>query len=126
MLSRLLLLLLMLTLLAVSARAQDLPRKHNGDQIAVKVVEIMPLQPRYIGPDHSDTLLLMATVSLVRYANNTRELRHPLNDNTITETVDLLAGLSLKQRMDQGRQDATSHYDYTHQGPFVGALVATL
>ena len=77
MLTRLLLLLPLLALLAVSARAQDLLTKRNGDEIAVNVLEITPSEVRYRRSDNPDGPLISVwktDVFMVRYANGTKEL----------------------------------------------------
>ncbi|GAB3588044.1 hypothetical protein [Hymenobacter daeguensis] len=77
MLTRLLLLLPFLLLLAGAARAQDLLTKRNGEEIAVKVVEITPAEVRYRRTDNPDGPLISvwkSEVFMVRYANGTKEV----------------------------------------------------
>ncbi len=80
MLTRLLLLLPLLALLAGPARAQDLLTKRNGDEIAVKVVEITPAEVKYRRTDNPDGPLISvwrSDVFMVRYANGTKEVFNP-------------------------------------------------
>ncbi|MBO2010472.1 hypothetical protein [Hymenobacter negativus] len=77
MLTRLLLLLPCLFLLAGAARAQDMLTKRNGEEIAVKVIEITPAEVRYRRTDNPDGPLISVwktDLFMVRYANGTKEL----------------------------------------------------
>ncbi|WP_210513699.1 hypothetical protein [Hymenobacter terricola] len=77
MFARLLLLLPLLALLAGPARAQDLLTKRNGEEVAVKVVEITPAEVRYRRTDNPDGPLISVwktEVFMIRYANGTKEM----------------------------------------------------
>ena len=78
MFTRLLLLCSLLVLLVVGpARAQDLLTKRNGDEVAVKVVEITPSEVKYRRADNPDGPLISvwrSDVFLIRYANGTKEV----------------------------------------------------
>lgn len=70
-------LLLLLTLLGPLAHAQDLLTKRNGEEIAVKVVEITPSEVRYRRADNPDGPLVSlwrVDVFMIRYANGTKEV----------------------------------------------------
>ena len=74
---RLLLLFSLLALLVGPARAQDLLTKRNGDEIAVKVVEITPSEVKYRRADNPDGPLISiwrTDVFVIRYANGTKEV----------------------------------------------------
>ncbi|WP_216679552.1 hypothetical protein [Hymenobacter siberiensis] len=75
---RLLLLCSLLVLLVVGpACAQDLLTKRNGDEVAVKVVEITPSEVKYRRADNPDGPLISvwrSDVFLIRYANGTKEV----------------------------------------------------
>lgn len=125
------LLLLLLLLLAGTARAQapapapDTLLLITGDEVAARVLRISPLELRYLMPGRTDTLNLATTaVFLVRYANGTHELLHPVPENSAAETTTPLAGLSPEQRMRQGQQDAAC--GYTNREPFWGSVLATV
>ena len=77
MFTRLLSLFSLLVLLVGPARAQDLLTKRNGDEIAVKVVEITPAEVKYRRADNPDGPLISiwrTDVFLIRYANGTKEV----------------------------------------------------
>ena len=77
MLVRLLFLFSLLVLLVGPAHAQDLLTKRNGDEIAVKVVEITPSEVKYRRADNPDGPLISvwrSDVFLIRYANGTKEV----------------------------------------------------
>ena len=77
MFARLLFLFSLLVLLVGPARAQDLLTKRNGDEIAVKVVEITPSEVKYRRADNPDGPLISvwrSDVFLIRYANGTKEV----------------------------------------------------
>ncbi|GAB3875687.1 hypothetical protein GCM10028824_31690 [Hymenobacter segetis] len=77
MFTRLLSLFFLLVLLVGPARAQDLLTKRNGDEIAVKVVEITPSEVKYRRADNPDGPLISiwrSDVFLIRYANGTKEV----------------------------------------------------
>ena len=79
---RFLLLLVALTLFAGAARAQDMLTKRNGDELAVKVLEITPTEVKYRRTDNPDGPLISvwrADVFMIRYANGTREVMSPTN-----------------------------------------------
>ena len=66
-----------LALMSSAARAQDLLTKRNGDELAVKVVEITPTEVKYRRTDNPDGPLISvgrADVFLIRYANGSKEL----------------------------------------------------
>lgn len=124
------LLLLLLLAGAGQARAQearktDIILRTDGSEIPGRVLSITPLELRYLPPARTDTLRLATTsVFLVRYANGTHEVLHPLTSTEKPPAPDLLPGLSDAQRRSKGRQDAAR--SYTTNGPFWGALGATL
>ena len=77
MFARLLSLLPILALLASAAHAQDFLTKRNGDELAVKVVEITPAEVKYRRTDNPDGPLISvwrSDVFMIRYANGTREV----------------------------------------------------
>jgi hypothetical protein len=77
MLTRLLSLLTLLVLLAGAVRAQDTLTKRNGEEIAVKVVEITPAEVRFRRTDNPDGPLISVwktDVFMVRYANGTKDV----------------------------------------------------
>ena len=77
MFARLLLLLPLLVLLASAAHAQDFITKRNGDELAVKVVEITPAEVKYRRADNPDGPLISvwrSDVFMIRYANGTKEV----------------------------------------------------
>lgn len=126
-------LLLLLFLLATTARAHaqgsntDVILRTDGTEVSGRVVTITPLELRYLPPASADTLrLASADVFLVRYANGTREVLHPvaLASPEAAETTDLLPGLSDVQRCAKARQDADRYY--TDHAPFWSTLGATL
>ncbi|GAB3292898.1 hypothetical protein ACFQT0_06365 [Hymenobacter humi] len=71
------LLLALLTLLASAAHAQDLLTKRNGEELAVKVVEITQAEVKFRRADNPDGPLISvwrSDVQKVRYANGTQEV----------------------------------------------------
>lgn len=87
MLTRLLLLLPLLFLLAGAAHAQDMLTKRNGDEVAVKVVEITQTEVKYRRADNLDGPLIImwrSDVFMIRYANGTKDL---LNSAPLTATT---------------------------------------
>lgn len=111
------------------ARAQhtsaDVILRTDGSEVVGRVLTISPLEVRYLPPAGADTLrLAVADVFLVRYANGTREVLHPVNTSAGANNSDLLPGLSDQQRRVRGREDAARYY--TSQAPFWGSLGATL
>ena len=134
------LLLMLLALLPVASHAQappvaattptaDVILRTDGTEIVGRVVVITPGQVRYLPPASADTLRLPAAdVFLVRYANGTREVLHPVvvppANPAGPAPPDLLPGLSETQRRSLGRTDARRCY--TSQAPFWGSLGATL
>ncbi|MBO0358386.1 hypothetical protein J0X19_10555 [Hymenobacter sp. BT186] len=73
--------LLTLLLLGLSARAQDVLTKTNGEELNVKVLEITPFDVRYKRTDNPDGPLITirrADVFMVRYANGTKEMLGPV------------------------------------------------
>lgn len=82
-----LLFLFSLLVLVGPARAQDQLTKRNGDEIAVKVVEITPSEVKYRRADNPDGPLISvwrSDVFLIRYANGTKEV---LNAAAATTTA---------------------------------------
>ena len=74
------LLLLLFILLGPLAHAQDLLTKRNGEEIAVKVIEITPSEVRYRRADNPTGPLITvwkADVFQIRYANGTLEMAPP-------------------------------------------------
>ncbi|GAB3854619.1 hypothetical protein GCM10028822_24710 [Hymenobacter terrigena] len=77
MFARLLSLFFLLVLLAGPAHAQDFLTKRNGDEVAVKVVEITPAEVKYRRADNPDGPLISiwrTDVFMIRYANGTKEV----------------------------------------------------
>jgi hypothetical protein len=75
--TRLFTILFSLLLLSLSARAQDVLTKTNGDELNVKVLEITPTEVRYKRTDNLDGPLITVRrtdVFMVRYANGTKEV----------------------------------------------------
>jgi len=113
------------------ARAQSAPApadiilRTDGTEVPGRVLVITPQEVRYLPPAGADTLRLAAAdVFLVRYANGTRELLHPVAPAAAPAANDLLSGLSEVQRRVLGRQTAAR--SYTDRGPFWATLGATL
>ena len=126
-------LLLLLVLLAGVDQAcaqgtekTDVILRTDGSEVPGRVLTISPLVLRYLPPAGTDTLSLAnADVFLVRYANGTREVLHPmLSTEKPQAPTDLLPDLSDAQRRTKGRQDAAR--SYTTSGPFWASLGATL
>ncbi|GAB3875689.1 hypothetical protein GCM10028824_31700 [Hymenobacter segetis] len=125
-------LLLPVLLLAVMGRGRaqqattiDVILRTDGTEIPGRVLTISPLALRYLPLAGVDTIQLAAAdVFLVRYANGTREVLHPTASPEKPPAPDLLPGLSEAQRRTKGHQDAAR--SYTTNGPFWGALGATL
>ena len=130
MLTRLLLLLPLLVLLAGVAQAQDLLTKRNGDEVAVKVIEITPSEIRYRRSDNPDGPLISvwkSDVFMVRYANGTKEVFTPAGQ-TLREPVSTSAARTAfpgevptvnNQSPDDAILDEPIHLD----GPRVGFTV---
>ena len=124
--------LLLGTLLARAARGQaDTILRTNGTEVAGRVLSITPLELRYLPPASADTVRLsVAEVFMVRYANGTRELLHPVAaadgaaDGVSAAADDLLPGLSENQRRSEGRRAAGR--GYRDQGPFWLSFGSTL
>jgi hypothetical protein len=77
MFSRLLLFFSLLVLLVGPAHAQDFLTKRNGDEVAVKVVEITPAEVKYRRTDNPDGPLISiwrTDVFMIRYANGTKDV----------------------------------------------------
>lgn len=71
------LLFVLLALLTGVAHAQDLLTKRNGEELAVKVVEITPAEVKYHRADNPDGPLMSvwrSDVFMIRYANGTKEV----------------------------------------------------
>lgn len=74
---RILLSLLGLLFVALSAQAQDLLTKQNGEELQVKVLEITPTDVRYRRTDNPDGPLITlrrTDVFMIRYASGAKEL----------------------------------------------------
>ena len=74
---RIFLLLALLTLLSGAAHAQDTLIRRNGDELAVKVLEITPAEVKYRRTDNPDGPLISVwrtDVFMIRYANGTKEV----------------------------------------------------
>lgn len=74
---RLLLFLLLTILGTLSARAQDVLTKQNGEELQVKVLEITPTEVRYRRTDNPDGPLITvrrADVFMIRYASGSKEV----------------------------------------------------
>ena len=77
MFARLLSLFSLLALLVGPAHAQDFLTKRNGEEVAVKVVEITPAEVKYRRTDNPDGPLISVwrtDVFMIRYANGTKEV----------------------------------------------------
>lgn len=127
--NRLFLLLLMLLAEASQARAQgastDVILRTDGTEMVGRVLTISPLGVRYLPPASADTLrLATAEVFLVRYANGTREVLHPMTTAASSDKANLLPEMDdLHWRM-LGQQDARRSYN--SRAPFWGSLSAAL
>lgn len=124
---RFVLVLLAGSLMAFPALAQtDTILRTDGTEVPGRVLTITPLEVRYLPPAGADTLRLAAAdVFLVRYANGTREVLHPVTAAVGPAAApDLLPGLSEAQRRAQGRTAAARNY--TERGPFWISLGTTL
>ena len=74
------LLFALLSLLTGVAHAQDLLTKRNGEELAVKVVEITPAEVRYRRADNPEGPLVSiwrSDVFMIRYANGSKEVLNP-------------------------------------------------
>ena len=74
---RLLLCFAVALLLAGTAHAQDMLTKRNGDEIAVKVLEVTPTEIRYKRTDNPDGplfIVLRSEVFMIKYANGTKDV----------------------------------------------------
>jgi len=72
--------LLALSLLHLSASAQDVLTKVNGEELAVKVLEIRPTEISYKRTDNPDGPLITirrSEVFMIRYANGTKDVFQP-------------------------------------------------
>ena len=124
--NRLLLLLLLLLAAAGPVWAQpaatDVILRTDGAELPGRVLTITPRELRYLPAAGADTLRLAAAdVFLVRYANGTREVLHPVAP---PEGADLLPGLNEAERRALARRDALGSYN--DHNPFWGSLGATL
>ena len=100
---------------ATPARAQmatplsaptDVMLRTDGREVVGRVLTITPLELCYLSPAGADTLYLPAAdVFLVRFANGTREVLHPLPPAGAA-APDPLPGLTTTDRHAQGRPDA--------------------
>ncbi len=71
------LLFLLLALGAGAAQAQDLLTKRNGEEVAVKILEITPAEVKYRRTDNPDGPLISVwktDVFMIRYANGTKDV----------------------------------------------------
>ncbi|MET4076656.1 hypothetical protein [Hymenobacter sp. UYCo722] len=110
---------------AQEAAKTDVILRIDGSEVAGRVLTISPLVLCYLPPAGTDTLrLAIAEVFLVRYANGTREMLHPVSPSEKPRSADLLPDLSAAQRSAKGRQDAAR--SYSNNGPFWGSLGATI
>ncbi|WP_223284824.1 hypothetical protein [Hymenobacter qilianensis] len=74
---RFLLSLLVSAFTVISAQAQDLLTKQNGEELQVKVLELTPTEVRYKRTDNPDGPLITvrrSEVFMIRYANGTKEV----------------------------------------------------
>ena len=74
---RTILLFLLLALCTSAAHAQDLLTKRNGDELAVKVMEITPAEVKFHRADNPEGPLISvwkSDVFMIRYANGTKEV----------------------------------------------------
>ena len=74
------LLFALLALLSGAAHAQDTLVHRNGDEVAVKVLEITPAEVKYRRSDNPDGPIISlwrSDVFMVRYANGTQEVFNP-------------------------------------------------
>ena len=113
---------------AAQPAGPDVIFRTDGAEIAGRVVVLTPVCLRYLPPASADTLrLAVADVFMVRYANGTRELLHPVPPAAApgpAAAPDLLPGLGTAARQALGRRDAGRNY--RNNGPFWGALGAGL
>ncbi len=115
------LLLFSLLFCAVRSYAQDVILQTSGEEIPGKVLTITSEEVTYLsGADaHSDTLrLAAASVFLIRYANGTRKVLHPVVVAPAEEPM------SKEQAYSQGRLDARKYYKAP--GVFWGTYAATV
>jgi len=115
-------------LLAGPALAQtDTILRSDGSEVRGRVLTISPLALTYVPVLAADTLRLAATdVFLVRYANGTREVLHPVAPPVAVPpdlTGGLLTGLSGPERFQRGQTDAATHY--RDGDVFAGSMTAT-
>ena len=117
---------------AQSAASTDVILRTDGTEVPGRVVTITPLELRYLPPASADTVrlasadtvrLASADVFLVRYANGTREVMHPLGPAPITAPGPL-ADLSEAQRRTLAQRDAD--HGYTGRSPFWGTFAASV
>ena len=109
---------------AQSAASTDVILRTDGTEVPGRVVTITPLELRYLPPASADTVrLASADVFLVRYANGTREVMHPLGPAPTTAPGPL-ADLSEAQRRTLAQRDAD--HGYTGRSPFWGTFAASV
>lgn len=111
------------------AHAQHAPTdvilRTDGNELAGHVLTISPLEVSYLPPAGADTLRLAAAdVFLVRYANGTREVLHPIATSAGSDKADLLPDMNDLHRRMLGQQDARRNY--SSHAPFWCSLGATL
>jgi hypothetical protein len=125
--SRLIVLLLGLSSLlaapALRAQPTDTILGTTGTETTGRVLAITPSSVTYAaGPD---TVVVPAdSVFLIRYANGTREVLHPVLPESPPQAPDLLPGLSETQRRTLAK--AAAARSYTDRGPFWTSFGATL
>ncbi|RYU78365.1 hypothetical protein [Hymenobacter persicinus] len=110
------------TLLALTAHAQDLLTKQNGEELQVKVLEITPAEVRYKRTDNPDGPLISlrkADVFMIRYANGTKEILGVAPGTGLPAAPLRPAGPTVPG-------DEASAYDEVHLGgPRIGLTVLT-
>ena len=83
-------LLLLALFSGLTARAQDMLTKTNGDEIQAKILEITPLEVKYKRTDNPDGPLIVlrrSDVFMIRYANGGKELLNPAGSATASPGV---------------------------------------
>ncbi|UOG75231.1 hypothetical protein MTX78_01225 [Hymenobacter tibetensis] len=111
---------IILLLLSLSARAQDVLTKSNGEELNVKVMEITSSEVRYKRTDNPDGPLITVCrtdVFMVRYANGTKEVLHQ------PEVSPTTAPMSKEEAYSKGRLHARAYYKAS--GAFWGTYAAT-
>lgn len=115
-------LLVFLAIGALSAQAQDVILRTNGDEVPARVVAITPEKVAYVPttePPSTDTLYMPAPeVFMIRYANGTKEV---LAAASSAPAVGL--GRTPQEMTEQGRSDAKRYFNAS--GAFWGTFGAT-